>query len=74
MKKRIVLGVGYPWFWKTAKDRLGYQTVRLYANSTEGYAKKLQIGNLANDVRIRLVAEIITHRKTKKPSPKSGGR
>lgn len=63
---RVVLGVGYPWFWKTSLSRPGYQTVRIYAKGTEKEAKTLRIRNLGNDVRIRLVAEILPARRKKK--------
>ena len=65
--RRVVLGVGHPWFWKVSLKRGGYQTVRLYRDR-EVYnwkAKTLRIGNLSADDKIRLVAEILTPRKRK---------
>lgn len=58
--KRIVLGVGHPWFEKVdGPGVVGYQKVSLMEGDGKGDALTLKIGELGGYSKIRLVAEVM---------------
>lgn len=61
--KRIVLGIGYPWFTQEVRwsdGRRGYHAVRLLEMvDGDGLPKFISTGNIGQHTKIRLVAEII---------------
>lgn len=58
--RRIVLGVGHPFFEKHKKDRIGYQKVLLLKEyAFPGDVLTMNIMDLSAAKKIRLVAEII---------------
>jgi hypothetical protein len=62
--RRIVLGVGHPWFEKVdSPGVVGYQKVSLMEGDGKGDAITLNIGDLGGYFKIRLVAEVL------KPEP-----
>lgn len=58
--KRIVLGVGHPWFEKVdGPGVVGYQKISLMEGDGRGDALTLKIGKLGGYNKIRLVAEVL---------------
>jgi hypothetical protein len=58
--KRIVLGVGHPFFEKSKYGVVGYQKVELLKEFTfPAEALTLNIENLAASMKIRLIAEVL---------------
>lgn len=56
--KRVVLGVGHPWFTYRTRDG-GYSMVELLKRDGSGGSVAMNIGKLGGYNKIRLVAEIL---------------
>ena len=55
--RRVVLGVGHPWFYHVGMGF--YDKVALTSSQNKWPAKELNLGNLGNWNKIRLVAEVL---------------
>lgn len=60
--RRVVLGVGHPWFWKSKITDSGWGSVSLWTSEPpygSSERKRLKIGSLGGYNKIRLVAEVL---------------
>lgn len=56
--KRVVLGVGHPWFSKRTGIH-NYDAVSIFTENMSGTCVPLKLGTLGGYNKIRLVAEVI---------------